>query len=130
MSASRDAAYPCPCCGFLSFGEPPGSYEICPFCFWEDDELQLEFATTLAGGANKPTLQRAQQHFATCGACEPEMVAHVRRSGPSDARDPAWRPIDSKQDRFEDWSAPDRRRPPARGDALYYWRPGFWRRRQ
>lgn len=48
--------YPCPVCGYLTFAEPPGSYEICPVCGWEDDALQLEFATTLAGGANSLTL--------------------------------------------------------------------------
>jgi len=126
---SLPAEYPCPCCGFLSFGEPPGSYDICPICFWEDDELQLEYGTTLAGGANKPTLQDAQRTFVSCGACEPEMVAHVRKPGPSDRRDPTWRPIDPQRDRFETWGAPDRRRPPERGEALYYWRATFWRLR-
>jgi len=33
--------YPCPCCGYLVFTEPPGSFEICPICFWEDDVSQL-----------------------------------------------------------------------------------------
>lgn len=33
--------YPCPCCGYLQFGEPPGSYEICAICFWGDDAVQL-----------------------------------------------------------------------------------------
>ncbi|MGW2848911.1 CPCC family cysteine-rich protein, partial [Streptomyces sp. NPDC001274] len=27
--------YPCPCCGHRVLGEMPGSYEICPVCFWE-----------------------------------------------------------------------------------------------
>lgn len=31
--------YPCPCCGHLVFEDPPGSYEICPVCFWEDEPL-------------------------------------------------------------------------------------------
>jgi rubrerythrin len=35
--------YPCPGCGYLVFDEPPGSYEICPICFWEDDLAQLRF---------------------------------------------------------------------------------------
>ena len=35
--------YPCPGCGYLVFDEPPGSYEICPICFGEDDLAQLRF---------------------------------------------------------------------------------------
>jgi hypothetical protein len=31
---------------------PPGSYEICPVCFWDDDLVQLRWPT-YAGGANK-----------------------------------------------------------------------------
>lgn len=53
---SRIASYPCPVCGYLVFDEPPGSYAVCPVCNWEDDALQLEYATTLAGGANAYTL--------------------------------------------------------------------------
>ena len=61
----RGAVYPCPTCGYLTFAEPPGSYDICDVCGWEDDALQLEFATTLAGGANALTLADAQAAFAT-----------------------------------------------------------------
>ena len=35
--------YPCPCCVYLMFGAPPGSYDICKICFWEDDLSQLRF---------------------------------------------------------------------------------------
>jgi hypothetical protein len=59
--------YPCPCCGYLVFDRAPGSYALCPICYWEDDALQLEFATTLAGGANQLTLAAAQQSFASVG---------------------------------------------------------------
>jgi Cysteine-rich CPCC len=31
---------------------PPGSYEICPVCFWDDDLVQLRWPT-YAGGANQ-----------------------------------------------------------------------------
>lgn len=88
----QQSTFPCPCCGYLSFDQPPGSYEICEICFWEDDELQLEYATTLAGGANRPTLLDAQRNFLKFGACEPEMVGNVRSPGPSDIRDPNMAP--------------------------------------
>ena len=52
----NDPSFPCPCCGYFMFKEPPNSYDICEICFWEDDALQLEFATTLDGGANTMTL--------------------------------------------------------------------------
>jgi len=45
VAALRRAAsvpmYPCPCCGYVVFDEPPGSYAIRPICFWEDDLAQL-----------------------------------------------------------------------------------------
>lgn len=30
----------------------PGSYEICPVCFWEDDRVQFRWPA-MSGGANK-----------------------------------------------------------------------------
>jgi hypothetical protein len=109
------------------FDEPPGSYDICPICFWEDDALQLEFATTLAGGANRPTLVQAQQNVAVHGASEPRLVTHVRAPGPNDSRDPKWRPIDIARDQFEDWHAPNRFRAPGTDPTLYYWSDQYWR---
>lgn len=33
--------YPCVCCGFLTLAEPPpGTFEICSVCRWEDDNVQ------------------------------------------------------------------------------------------
>lgn len=35
---------PCPCCGNLTFDADdvfPGSFEICPVCYWEDDDVQF-----------------------------------------------------------------------------------------
>ena len=119
--------YPCPCCGYLVHSGPPGSYELCPVCFWEDDGLQLEFATTLAGGANHSTLARAQKNFSIFGACEPSSIRFCRAPGDT-PRDPEWRPIDPARDRFEDFDAPERLRAPDDPEALYYWRDSFWRR--
>jgi hypothetical protein len=127
MKGSADlegAAYPCPCCGHQVFAEPPGSYEICPVCGWEDDALQLEFATTLEGGANRLTLAAAQRRFARTGSQDPRM-----RPGASTAvpRDPGWRPVDPARDRFERFGDAAAMRAPG-GVALYYWRATFWRR--
>jgi len=119
--------YPCPCCGYLVFLEPPGSYDICPVCDWEDDALQLEFATTLAGGANRSTLTQSQENFRRFGACEESSVRFCRAPGDT-PRDPAWRPIDPARDWFEDFDAPEHPRAPDESGALYYWRGSFWRR--
>jgi hypothetical protein len=119
--------FPCPCCGHLVFGEPPGSYDICHVCFWEDDALQLEYATSLAGGANHTTLEVAQQNFATFGACEEAALDHVRPPTEVEVRDPEWRPIDRRIDHFEKWGDPSRRRPDSHDESLYYWRSTFWR---
>ncbi len=59
--------HPCPCCGFMVFYEPVGSFNICPICFWEDDLVQLGFPD-LAGGANKCSLIQGQQNFANFGS--------------------------------------------------------------
>jgi hypothetical protein len=50
--------YPCPCCGYYTpYSEPPGSFEICEVCYWEDGSVQFN-DPTYAGGANKPSLSR------------------------------------------------------------------------
>jgi hypothetical protein len=109
------------------FEQPPGSYDICKICFWEDDCVQLRFPN-LAGGANKPSLMEAQRNFAEFGACEIRLLQHVRAPAPEDIRDPDWRPVDPLRDLFAalgsgdgtyDW--------PAEHTRLYYWRPDFWR---
>src|SRR5581483_339967 len=68
--------YPCPCCGYLVFNEPPGSYGICGICFWEDDAVQLAFPD-LAGGANKCSLMDGQVAYEKYGACEQRFVSHI-----------------------------------------------------
>ena len=118
---------PCPCCGYLVFDELPGSDEICPICFWEDDVVQLEFALN-GGGANKVSLVEGQRNFASFGACEREMVTNVRSPSARDRRDPDWRPIDPDRDYFDDWRDPNRRRAPRQNETLYYWRSTFWRK--
>lgn len=50
--------YTCSCCGYKTLDEPPGNYEICPICFWEDDPIQRE-DVYFSGGANVPSLQKA-----------------------------------------------------------------------
>lgn len=129
MTSDTEPRWPCPCCGYLVFSEPPGSYEICPVCGWEDDLSQLRFAA--ATGANHVSLVEAQLVFAVReqrgdneSGRAPEELGYVR--------DPTWRRVDSDFDRIEiprlgqDYG----RRYAADHTAYYYWRqtdPRDWR---
>ena len=71
--------YVCPCCGFLTLdAEPPGTYEICPVCFWEDDPVQFK-DLDYEGGANEVSLRVARQNFKLFGACEKGSVKYTRK---------------------------------------------------
>jgi hypothetical protein len=126
MAAPLD--YPCPCCGYLVFGAPPGSYAICPICFWEDDRSQLRFVHTT--GANHVSLVEGQRNYLAFGACEERGKAYVRLPLPEEQRDYEWRRSDPEVDDIEE---------PRRGvnygnsypedtTTLYYWRSTYWRR--
>ncbi|MFI7386777.1 CPCC family cysteine-rich protein [Streptomyces sp. NPDC049813] len=94
----------CPCCGHLVFDAGrgwPGSYEICPVCFWEDDGVQLRYPN-MGGGANRPSLIEAQRNYAAYRACEERGRRHARPARADEPRDPSWRPIDPARDSFED----------------------------
>jgi hypothetical protein len=125
-SGNEPRKYPCPCCGYVVFDEPPGSYEICPICFWEDDGVQLRWPDW-SGGANKPSLIEAQKAFEQIGACEERLTPHVRPPGPGDVRDRDWRPIDLSKDSFEARGVKEKAWPDD-PTILYWWRPTFWRR--
>lgn len=129
MTAIRPAppSYPCPCCGHLTFDEPPGSYEICSVCFWEDDNIQLRWPDW-PGGANKPSLIEAQQIFQRIGACEERLLPHVRPATADEPLDPGWRPIDLDGDSFEPRDQEDRAPWPIDLTVLYWWRSTFWRK--
>jgi hypothetical protein len=99
MAADR---FPCPCCGHLVLSEEPGSYEICPICWWEDDLVQLRWPN-LAGGANGPSLVAAQRNYERTGASDPRLAAHVRPPDASELLDVGWRPFDVDKDRKENF---------------------------
>jgi hypothetical protein len=78
-------SFPCPACGFVTFSEPPGSYELCAVCGWEDDHVQLAHPR-LRGGANSESLVEAQLEALERYPVEQQSVGdHVR--------DPEWRPL-------------------------------------
>ena len=70
------AAYACRCCGHTTLTEePPGTFEVCRVCFWEDD---VDLGPDGTGGANSVSLRRARENFAAYGACDEAARAHVR----------------------------------------------------
>jgi hypothetical protein len=71
--------HPCPCCEQLTLDEPsPGSFGICPLCFWEDDNLQAD-DPDYAGGANDVSLNQAQENVKTIGCCDPQFKTFARK---------------------------------------------------
>lgn len=106
--------------------EPPGSYDICRVCFWEDDQVQLRWPD-YPGGANKPSLIESQRNFAEFGAMEQRFRGNVRQPQPSEVLDEGWRPVDLDVDSFEERSAMGAPWPDDL-TVLYWWRPTFWRR--
>jgi Cysteine-rich CPCC len=121
---------PCPCCGFLTFDGPPGSYDICSICFWEDDIVQLAFPD-LAGAANKCSLIEGQQNFKSFGASERRLLSHIRKTEATDVRDLSWRPLDIASDCYLTWNnQPDHDLWKSVKDdgeiCLYYWSENYW----
>jgi hypothetical protein len=84
--------YPCPCCGYMSFDDPSGSYDICPICFWEDDAVQLQPHWWDRGGANI-SLRQAQKNYAKFGAEQERLLEYCRAPVEGDLRDPEWYPL-------------------------------------
>jgi hypothetical protein len=70
----------------------PGSFEICPVCFWEDDNVRFR-RPAMEGGTNPVSLVEAQRNYQECGARSPRARKFVRRPAGNEPRDPAWRPI-------------------------------------
>lgn len=74
--------YPCPCCGFLTVGQP-GAHDICDVCFWQDDPVQSS-DPRFAGGANDLSLVEARANFARIGAGDPANLGSVRPPRPEE----------------------------------------------
>jgi hypothetical protein len=71
-------SYPCACCGFLTMSSfHHGTFEICPVCFWEDDEVQFN-NIDYKGGANEESLKEAQKNFKKYGASSLKFLKNVR----------------------------------------------------
>ena len=85
--------YTCPCCGYQTLNEkPPGTYDICSICFWEDDGVQFD-DPDYEGGANTVSLRQAQQNYIGFGASDRLFCDFVRKPKASDKKDPNWRSL-------------------------------------
>lgn len=79
--------YTCPCCGYKTFGsEPPGTFEICDICFWEDDNIQFH-NPFYKGGANHISLKQAQENYRNIGVSKEDMKRYVRTPNANDIFD-------------------------------------------
>ena len=142
-----DAKFPCPCCGYGVFEEPPGSERICPVCFWYDAAAGLKYAMERSGGPNCISLRDAQLQFEKTGFSEPDELDldgiremekkpqyqkyHFYReqrhqAHPHAIRDSSWRKV-IPSDNFLRISDPETlSRWPEDMTSLYYWRTSYW----
>lgn len=75
--------YPCPCCGYMTlYEQPPGTYLVCPICFWEDRGTPYG-------------LSNAQRNFLEFGAVDRRWLGQVRSPTEQDRRIPNWRSLDA-----------------------------------
>jgi hypothetical protein len=113
--------FTCPCCGYVVFDEAPGSYLICPICFWEDDLVQL-LNPTFSGGANKTSLLEAQRNYKEFGATERRFIKHARKPKASDVKDPTWRRIDAASHYAREFTGSVIVKGTVVLESAYYWR--------
>jgi hypothetical protein len=69
--------YKCPCCGYYTLDYGPGHFDICPVCYWEDDNIQAD-DPTYWGGANVISLNEARENYKKFGASEECFLDSVR----------------------------------------------------
>lgn len=85
-----EECFPCPCCGNLTLDEePPGTYDICKACGWEDDNVQFH-DPEYRGGANTQSLREARVNYAKHGSAtapprpKPKTRSELPRSADSE----------------------------------------------
>jgi hypothetical protein len=85
--------FTCPCCGYKTLDDkPPGSFNICSVCHWEDDDFQFQHPD-IAEGANHVSLREAQENYRKFGACHKRYVRYARPPRSDEIKDPSWTPL-------------------------------------
>ncbi len=80
----NDKSFRCPCCGYLTLSEPPpGTFEICPVCNWEDDKAQHD-DIDYQGGANEESLREARANFKKFCASSLKYIKETRSPLPEE----------------------------------------------
>ena len=70
--------YKCVCCDYRTLSsQPPGTFEICPVCYWEDDNVQFD-DPNYDGGANNISLNKARENYKRIGAIIDDYIKSVR----------------------------------------------------
>ena len=82
--------YTCPCCGFKTFSEKNGSYEICAVCSWQDDDV-MNADPDYWGGANDVCLRQAQKNYIEFGASKKRFKGNLVTEFYE--KDSLWKPV-------------------------------------
>lgn len=71
--------YPCPCCGYATYPVPvkDDCGYICLVCLWENDPF-ISLETEPRDSNHGVSLLEARENYKKFGACEKEMLPHVR----------------------------------------------------
>lgn len=116
--------YTCPCCGYKTFEEQPGSFDICPVCYWEDELMQLRYP--LEKGANRFSLIEAQLNYEKNKVSDMELKIFAREPLMDEEKDKNWRKIDLKKDKIvEKDKTKTERIYPIDTTKLYYWEKNY-----
>ena len=79
VSAAVEVRYRCPCCGYKTL-EAPGALQLCPVCWWEDDDQEDEDASEVRLTVNgQLSLNQARSNYTQFGAAHPRFLPYVRK---------------------------------------------------
>lgn len=75
--------FQCACCGFFTIKHIK---EICPVCFWEEDNYQQEYIDD-EGGPNSLCLRASQENYKKLGVMDMKFKEYVRSPMPNELAD-------------------------------------------